>query len=365
MTSRRGLGRVRVSRVWGVVTAVAALAANPPESWETVRSSLPPVAVAPNAPGVAVVPNRAVAPAIPLPLPMPPKPDRAVVPAANQVPALPASMPARPVTPAPSPAAAPAVPLAPALRAAPNIPRIPGKIGSPEAIGVPAATTTQVTSLSPTNTRVYVINGVDPFGWGGLSQMADRIRDSGYPDTKFGSWYQVLKFDRDIRAAHRQDPSAQFVIIGYSFGVYRAKALAGRLSRDGIPVAMVGYIGGDYLRNSPESQQAGGGRVVNVMGDGYLLTGRNLFFNGTDLSGADNVRMPGVRHFGLPKQEQTLNALVNGINSATGRAWGVAGDAPGIAGGGVMIPAPPATAKPTPTLPTTSAASPISTGLRR
>ena len=56
------------------------------------------------------------------------------------------------------------------------------------------------------------------------------------------------------------------------------------------------------------------------MGDGYLLTGKNLFFNGTNLAGADNVRMPGVRHFSLPKQEQTLTALVNGINSVSGGA---------------------------------------------
>jgi hypothetical protein len=117
--------------------------------------------------------------------------------------------------------------------------------------------------------------------------------------------------------------------------VYRARAIANRLTRDGIPVAMVGYIGGDYLRNTP-SNMPGGTRVVNVTGDGYLLTGRNLFFNGTELSGADNVRMPGVRHFSLPKQEQTLSALVSGINSATGGGWtgpAVAGSASGVPAG--------------------------------
>jgi hypothetical protein len=216
-------------------------------------------------------------------------------------------MPAQPVKAIPAPAA-------------PYVSRVPGKIGSVAAIG-PTAASTPYTTAMPTSTRVYVINGVDPFGWAGLSQMTDRIRASGYPDTHYGSWYQVLKFDREIRAAHREDPSAQFVIIGYSFGVYRARALANRLTRDGIPVAMVGYIGGDYLRNSPASQMAGGPRVVNVMGDGYLLTGRNWFFNGTHLDGADNLRMPGIRHFGLPKQEQTVTALLNGMNAANGSAW--------------------------------------------
>jgi hypothetical protein len=243
----------------------------------------------------------------------------------------------------------------------PQVPRVPGRIGSVEAIG-PVAAGVPAHTYAPTSTRVYVINGVDPFGWGGLAEMTDRLRASGYPDTRFGGWYEVLRFDREIRAAHRQDPGAQFVIIGYSFGVYRAKALANRLSRDGIPVAMVGYIGGDYLRNSSTSQQATGPRVVNVMGDGYLLTGKNLFFNGTDLAGADNVRMPGIRHFSLPKQEQTLNALVNGIHSVSGGGWSA--PTPGsLAGGGMVIPTTPPTTMPAP--PAVSAASPISTGTRR
>ena len=234
------------------------------------------------------------------------------------------------------------------------IPHVPGKIGSQAALG-PPTTTTYSQPLATGNTYVYVINGVDPFGWGGLSQMTERIRDAGYPDTKFGGWYEVLRFDRQIRAMHRQDPGAQFVIIGYSWGVYRAKALANRLNRDGIPIAMVGYIGGDYLRNTPESLQMGSSRVVNVMGDGYLLTGRNWFFNGTDLNGADNLRMPGVRHFGLPKQEQTVGALVSGINSATNRVIAMPTDA--------ITSAP--TIPSAPSAPATSTARPIATGMRR
>jgi hypothetical protein len=61
-----------------------------------------------------------------------------------------------------------------------------------------------------------------------------------------------------------------------------------------------------------------------------------MFFNGTDLKGADNVRMPGVRHFSLPRQEQTLNALVNGIHTASGRGgWAMP---PSVATGPSGIP---------------------------
>ena len=325
MESQRGFGRV--SRAWWAVTALAALGASPQEPWETARNSLPPVTVAPNVP-LPPVQGQPIAP-VPLPMPMPPRIDRAVVPASNPVPALQTTIPTRPVAPAPSLAPRPAPSLSPNV--APS-PAPPASLVAPS-LGAPPLVANAPELVAAPNTRVYVINGLDPFGWGGLSQMADRIRDSGYPDTRFGAWYQVLKFDREIRAMHRQDPGAQVVLIGYSLGVYRAKALAGRLTRDGIPVAMVGYIGGDYLRNTPSSL-AGGTRVVNVTGDGYLLTGKNLLFNGTELTGADNVRMPGVRHFGLPKQEQTLNALVNGINSATGSGW----SSPAVVAGSSGVP---------------------------
>jgi hypothetical protein len=336
MKSHRGAGRAGVSKVWVAVVAVASLGAAPPESWETVRPLLPPVTVAPNLPPPAAVP-------LPMPMrPMPPRVDRAVMPAGKQTPGLPTTMPAQPAIPAPLPA----IP-APA-RPAPTQP----------------APLTDISTYAVPNTRVYVLNGLDPFGWGGLSQLADRIRDSGYPDTRFGRWYQSLRYDREIRQMHREDPSAQVVIIGYSLGVYRAKAMANRLTRDGIPVAMVGYIGGDYLRNVPSSTP-GGVPVVNVTGNGYLLTGKNLFFNGTEITGADNVRMPGVNHFSLPKQEQTLNALVNGMNAATGRGGWSMPSPSGLAGSSSGVPAGIAVGPEVIPQPSMSASSPISAGRRR
>lgn len=264
-----------VTIAWGAMAACA-IGAGPVEPWQGARSSLPPVVVPP--PGSPVVRPQSQA-------------------------AVPQTMPARTERSNPfAPVAPPALTSRPAPVVPTRAPAIPAPAFAPP-------------------TQVYIIDGVDPFGLGGLSQLADRIRDSGYPDTHIGPWHQVLRFDREIRAAHRQDPGTQFIIIGYSYGVYRARALASRLARDGVPVVMVGYVGGDYLRNSPASQPQGVGQVVNVMGDGYLLTGRNLFFNGTELDGAANVRMPGVRHFDLPKQEQTYGALVSGMNAATSRTW--------------------------------------------
>lgn len=191
------------------------------------------------------------------------------------------------------------------MPASPSIPKTPVVAGAITPGSVPAPAV-----------RVYVLNGTDAFGFAGLRPMANRLRASGYPDTRFGGWYQSRKFEREIRRLNSQQPGTPVAIIGYSFGAYRAKAMANRLTRDGVPVVMVGYIGGDYLRNTP-SAIPGGVRVVNVTGNGFLPTGRNLFFNGTDISGATNLRLPGVRHFDLPKRAETLDALLAGIAPAS------------------------------------------------
>jgi hypothetical protein len=291
MRAHQEAPRGAASKVCWVVLAVAGLGAAPPDTWAVVRATLPPVSAAPDdpAPVPTAVPEPKLAPA----------------------PAIPTVMPAKPVVPPVPGAHDPTSPTPP-----------------PTAEAVPAPLAEAVPLVAGPVPRVYVINGVDPFGWAGLRSMADRLRASGYPDTRFGGWYQSWRFEREIRQSGGQEP---VVIIGYSFGVYRARAMANRLTRDGIPVAMVGYVGGDYLRNTPSSMP-GVGRVVNVRGDGFLLTGRNLFFNGTDLSGAENMRLSGVRHFELPKRQETFDALVAGINSSTvvGVPTGIAGVPSGV-----------------------------------
>jgi hypothetical protein len=203
----------------------------------------------------------------------------------------------------------------------------PAPAPTPISVGAPFA--------SPA-ARVYVLNGVDPFGFGGLREMTGQLQGSGY-DTRFGAWYQSLRFEREIRQLHREQPGTPVAIIGYSFGTYWAKGMANRLTRDGIPVAMVGYIGGDYLRNTPSSVPSGP-RVVNVMGNGFLPTGRNLFFNGTDLTGAENLRLR-ANHFDLPKQQQTLDALLAGLGGAPGGT--VVASQPSSGDAAAEAPAPP------------------------
>jgi hypothetical protein len=211
-------------------------------------------------------------------------------------------------------AAVAAAGLAPAAAAQQPVP-----LPAPTPYPYPAVPTTPVTQAAamPSNVRVYVLDGVDPTGSAGMEKLAARLRMSGYPNTKYGGWYEARWFEWQFRREHAKDPSLQSVWIGYSAGTYTARGAANRLTRDGLPVAMVGYVGGDYLTDTPESRP-GNVPVVNVRGDGYLLTGKNWFWNGTELTGANNVDLRGTRHFDLPRHPQTGAALINGLNAATG-----------------------------------------------
>jgi hypothetical protein len=167
--------------------------------------------------------------------------------------------------------------------------------------------------------RIYILDGVNPLGLAGIDRLADQLRGAGFRHTRVGGWYSAAAFEREIRATHAGDPSARFAVIGYSAGSYPARTLANRLVRGGVPVAVLGYVGGDYLRDTPETRVPGVGRVVNVTGNGYLLTGRNLMFNGTDVSGATNVRLAGTNHYSLPTNPRTFQTLYEALSAADGR----------------------------------------------
>lgn len=182
----------------------------------------------------------------------------------------------------------------------------------------PAAATAWVPPDHIARTKVYILDGLNPLEIAGTAQLADRLRRAGFPYTKAGGWFMGWWYEREIRAAYAADPTARFAVVGYSAGSYVARGMANRLLRDGIPVAVVGYIGGDYLTDAPETRAPGAGRVVNVRGDGYLLTGKNLFFNGADLTGARNIRLAGVAHYGLPTHPTTFAVLYSALAAEDG-----------------------------------------------
>jgi hypothetical protein len=187
----------------------------------------------------------------------------------------------------------------------------PARAAEPPAVESPMPTT-------GSGVRVYILDGVNPLRMAGTDRLAEQLRQSGFR-TRIGGWYSSASFEREIRSTHAADPGAQFAIIGYSAGAYTARTLAHRLVTGGVPVAVLGYVGGDYLRDTADTRVQGVGQVVNVTGNGYLLTGRNLMFNGTDVSGATNVRLNGTAHYGLPTNPRTFSTLYEALKAAEGR----------------------------------------------
>jgi len=177
----------------------------------------------------------------------------------------------------------------------------------------PADDAAELPATRDTQTYVYVVNGFDPFHWAHLKRLADRIRISGYPYTKFGEYFDMPAFEAEYRKIRAENVHARVVLIGYSAGCYPVVASAQRLIREGFPVAMIGFIGGDYLTDSDYNQPKVE-KIVNIRGDGFLLTGQNLVWNGSDLRRATNVNLS-KNHFALPLRPETFKALYQGLIS--------------------------------------------------
>lgn len=169
--------------------------------------------------------------------------------------------------------------------------------------------TTRVVHRPQDDTIVLVVNGGDPLHLAHADAFARQFRADGYPYTEVAEWHQEYAIEQAVREVHRDNPDVRIVLIGYSLGAYCVRDITNRLSRDDIPVLMVGYIGADYLTDSGDDRLEGISRVVNITGDGHFLTGKNLFFNGTEVSGARNFRLAGTRHFDLLNHPQTYGVL--------------------------------------------------------
>ncbi len=76
-------------------------------------------------------------------------------------------------------------------------------------------------------------------------------------------------------------------MLGYSAGANRARQLANELNAKGVRVDLLVYLGGDTIDNTAASRPPNVGQIVNITGHGYLPRGGDLFFNGTDLDGAE------------------------------------------------------------------------------
>ncbi len=156
--------------------------------------------------------------------------------------------------------------------------------------------------------QLFAINGMDPLYLGNLNGLCGCIRQLGFPNVRCCPASQCRALRAEIGERHRQAPACRVALLGYSLGAVRARDLCSDLNRDGVPVELLVYLGGDTIENVPASRPPNVAQVLNITGHGYLPRGGDLFYNGCHLDGATNRRL-NARHMLLPTRPETVELL--------------------------------------------------------
>ncbi len=158
-------------------------------------------------------------------------------------------------------------------------------------------------------THLFVVNGLDPLYWSNLNGTVEYLRSIGFKNAHCVQLYEAGSFRGDIAEVRKKDPGGRIVLLGYSSGANGARALANQLAGDHVELDLLVYLGGDTIFNTPDSKPGNAKRILNIMGNGLVLTGYNLFFKGEEIDGASNHRV-NCRHIVLPARRQTVELLV-------------------------------------------------------
>jgi hypothetical protein len=167
-------------------------------------------------------------------------------------------------------------------------------------------------------THLFFINGCDPLCIAQLNELCGMMKELGYRRANFGQCYATRSFYQQIRQIKAAAPDARIVLVGYSLGANRARALAQWLNQDGIAVDLLMYLGADLLPNDDRSRPANVLRVTNISGHTLPIFGGELLAGDHQMQGAHNVHLD-AGHFCLPCQPGAVEALVREL-VALGRA---------------------------------------------
>jgi hypothetical protein len=151
--------------------------------------------------------------------------------------------------------------------------------------------------------HIFFVTGLDPLDYANLNGVAEYLHSLGYNSTYVGQMFHADAFEAEIRRLSQEDPNAHFVLIGFSFGANIVRNIANNLMHsDNIPIDLLVYLGGNTLEDVPETQPENVGKVINVLGVGWI-------WHGSCLPGAENLNIEDRFHFGTPTHGSTLNAL--------------------------------------------------------
>jgi hypothetical protein len=149
---------------------------------------------------------------------------------------------------------------------------------------------------------VFLVHGLDPLDFANLSGVADFVRDLGFCKTYYGQLYHPPWFDSEIRKVCQDDPEARIVLVGFSFGANMVRSLAQSVKTDHVKIASLIYFGGNTLHNNDRDQPDNAEHIANILAYGCI-------WNGAQMDRAENLRAPGVWHFGSPTHPVSLKVL--------------------------------------------------------
>lgn len=162
--------------------------------------------------------------------------------------------------------------------------------------------------------HVFGVNGFDPLCLGNFNGLCSHLKDQGC-STHFAQLWSVTDMAGQIRTIRASDPNAKVVLMGYSLGANRVRALANELGREGVQIDLLVYLGGDMVRDPDKSSPANVSNVLNVRAHGLLITGGDLL-NGADLPAARNVRL-NTRHMKIPSRNETVDLVMGELFALT------------------------------------------------
>lgn len=154
---------------------------------------------------------------------------------------------------------------------------------------------------------VYLLNGNDPLNTGNLLGVRDYLQARGFIKTTYGQQFHGPWFVDDIASIHEADPTAHFILVGFSAAAGPVNQMARRLGEKGISIDCLIYLDGVFLLRPEEYYKPDNvKRFVSVHSQGWLV-------HGSDHEGAQNFEIENTGHFDIPSHPRTLQVVMEEV----------------------------------------------------
>jgi hypothetical protein len=114
--------------------------------------------------------------------------------------------------------------------------------------------------------HVFVVNGFDPFDFGGTGDLRTTLNRLGFNKVYSGQFYHAGGFADEIKELAAADPNARFVIVGVGAGVDAAVSLAETVADSGVTIDLLASVDSPFWSNAPGRKPLNVQRVLALHG---------------------------------------------------------------------------------------------------